>query len=71
MTEFHLVHLNQLRLPKGPTLTLTFTCTVYHEVHVVKCFAMYYILRAGICQGAFEIVTKEVLWSVRGSYQTM
>ena len=27
--------------------------------------------RAGICQGTFEIVSKEVLWSVRGSYQTI
>ena len=26
---------------------------------------------AGICQGTFEIVSKEVLWSVRGSYQTI
>ena len=27
--------------------------------------------RAGICQGTFEIVAKEILWSVRGSYQTI
>ena len=27
--------------------------------------------RAGICQGTFEIVSKEVLWSVRGSHQTI
>ena len=27
--------------------------------------------RAGICKGTFEIVSKEVLWSVRGSYQTI
>ena len=27
--------------------------------------------RAGIYQGTFEIVYKEVLWSVRGSYQTI
>ena len=27
--------------------------------------------RAGICQGTFEIVSKEVLWSVRRSYQTI
>ena len=26
---------------------------------------------AGICQGTFEILSKEVLWSVRGSYQTI
>ena len=26
---------------------------------------------AGICKGTFEIVSKEVLWSVRGSYQTI
>ena len=26
---------------------------------------------AGICQGTFEIVSKEVLWSVQGSYQTI
>ena len=26
---------------------------------------------AGICQGTFEIVSKEVLWSARGSYQTL
>ena len=25
----------------------------------------------GICRGTFEIVSKEVLWSVRGSYQTI
>ena len=25
----------------------------------------------GICQGTFENVSKEVLWSVRGSYQTI
>ena len=29
------------------------------------------LLGAGICQGTFEIVSKEVLWSVRGSYQTI
>ena len=27
--------------------------------------------RDGQCQGTFEIVCKEVLWSVRGSYQTI
>ena len=27
--------------------------------------------RAGISQGTFEIVSKEVLWSVRGSYHTI
>ena len=27
--------------------------------------------RAGICQETFEIVSKEVLWSVWGSYQTI
>ena len=27
--------------------------------------------RTGICKGTFEIVSKEVLWSVRGSYQTI
>ena len=26
---------------------------------------------AGICKGTFEIVSKEVLWSIRGSYQTI
>ena len=30
-----------------------------------------YASRAGICQGMFAIVSKEVLWSVRGSYQTI
>ena len=30
-----------------------------------------YASRAGICQGTFEIVSKGVLWSVRGSYQTI
>ena len=29
------------------------------------------LFRAGICQGTFEIVSKEVLWSVRGSYKTI
>ena len=28
-------------------------------------------LIAGICQGTFEIVAKDVLWSVWGSYQTI
>ena len=27
--------------------------------------------QTGICQGTFEIVTKEVIWSVRGYYQTI
>ena len=27
--------------------------------------------RTGICKGTLEIVSKEVLWSVRGSYQTI
>ena len=27
--------------------------------------------RAGICQGTFEIVAKEVQWSVRGCYPTI
>ena len=27
--------------------------------------------RTGICQETFKIVSKEVLWSVRGSYQTI
>ena len=31
----------------------------------------WHIPRAGICQGTFEIVSKEVLWSVRGSCQTI
>ena len=29
------------------------------------------LLGQGICQGTFEIASKEVLWSVRGSYQTI
>ena len=29
------------------------------------------LLGQGICQGTFEIVSKDVLWSVRGSYQTI
>ena len=27
--------------------------------------------RAGVCKGTFEIVSEEVLWSIRGSYQTI
>ena len=27
--------------------------------------------RAGVCQGTFEIISKKVLWSARGSFQTI
>ena len=31
----------------------------------------YFILRAGICHGTFEIVPQKVLWSIWGSHQTL